>query len=122
MFTGKRVYKDRLSNIIKAYPEVSAIWWISILITAVVVPLAIVLKGHVYMPLFTLFVALAIGYHASHEQSIFVSCGIKTDPNGQWTGQDFKTYNTAGIQYALVGPQNLFADARCGVGYPVAPN
>ncbi|KAJ7858081.1 OPT oligopeptide transporter [Mycena olivaceomarginata] len=152
---------------------------ISIFITAVVVLLAIVLKGHVYMPLFTLFVALAMGavYHASHEHwfgvwvhapesrrvkgirwgklayriisgnvwydardliedqkighymhipprdvvvcqlfgttiGVAVYGEIKTDPNGQWTGQDLKTYNTAGIQYALVGPQNLFADAR----------
>ncbi|KAJ7697833.1 OPT oligopeptide transporter [Mycena rosella] len=36
--------------------------------------------------------------------------GIKTDPTGQWTAQDFKSYNTAGIQYALVGPTRLFAN------------
>jgi hypothetical protein len=35
--------------------------------------------------------------------------GRKVDPQGQWTGQDFKSYNTAGIQYALVGPKRLFA-------------
>lgn len=35
--------------------------------------------------------------------------GKKTDPTGQWTGQTFKSYNTAGIQYALVGPKKLFA-------------
>ncbi|KAJ7824588.1 OPT oligopeptide transporter [Mycena olivaceomarginata] len=160
MFTGQRVHRDRLS------------WWISIFITAVVVLLAIVLKGHVYMPLFTLFVALAMGAVTTLPMSIVYAIsgyqvdvgyfnelvygymllspgasrhplgqlayriisgnvwydardliedqkighcfvrGIKTDPNGQWTGQDLKTYNTAGIQYALVGPQNLFADAR----------
>ncbi|KAF4768045.1 hypothetical protein HAV15_002599 [Penicillium sp. str.  len=35
--------------------------------------------------------------------------GKKNDPLGQWTGQDFQSYNTAGIQYALVGPRKLFA-------------
>lgn len=35
--------------------------------------------------------------------------GKVVDPQGQWTGQDFKSYNTAGIQYALVGPTKLFA-------------
>ncbi|KAH0443797.1 OPT oligopeptide transporter [Colletotrichum camelliae] len=33
------------------------------------------------------------------------------DPAGQWTGQEFKSYNTAGIQYALVGPKKLFASS-----------
>ncbi|EFX03567.1 putative plant-like oligopeptide transporter [Grosmannia clavigera kw1407] len=35
--------------------------------------------------------------------------GKKTDPQGQWTGQDFASYNTDGIQYTLVGPKRLFA-------------
>ncbi|KAL5002852.1 OPT oligopeptide transporter protein-domain-containing protein [Aspergillus recurvatus] len=35
--------------------------------------------------------------------------GQKPDPLGQWTGQEFQSYNTAGIQYALVGPKKLFA-------------
>lgn len=37
--------------------------------------------------------------------------GAKTDPSGQWTGQDFQSYNTEGIMYALVGPKKLFASA-----------
>ncbi|KAH8586419.1 OPT oligopeptide transporter [Bisporella sp. PMI_857] len=37
--------------------------------------------------------------------------GRVADPQGQWTGQDFKSYNTAGIQYALVGPKKLFASS-----------
>ncbi|CAG8158002.1 unnamed protein product [Penicillium olsonii] len=37
--------------------------------------------------------------------------GKKKDPLGQWTGQEFKSYNTAGIQFALVGPRKLFASA-----------
>lgn len=37
--------------------------------------------------------------------------GQVTDPQGQWTGQDFASYNTAGIQYALVGPKKLFASS-----------
>ncbi|KAJ7635835.1 OPT oligopeptide transporter [Mycena polygramma] len=208
LFTGKRVHTDRLSNMMKAYPEVSAIEWIAVFCVAFIVLLAIVLTGHVYMPLYTLFVALAVGavstlpmslvyaisgyqidvgyfnelvygymlqapgasrhplgqlayriisgnvwYDARHlieDQKIghymhvpprdVVICQligttvgvanatmlwvlstkldylreIKTDPNGEWasTGQDLKSYNTAGIQYALVGPRNLFADAR----------
>ncbi|KAL2836880.1 OPT oligopeptide transporter protein-domain-containing protein [Aspergillus pseudoustus] len=35
--------------------------------------------------------------------------GQKKDPLGQWTGQEFQSYNTAGIQYALIGPRKLFA-------------
>ncbi|KAH7126019.1 OPT oligopeptide transporter [Dactylonectria macrodidyma] len=37
--------------------------------------------------------------------------GQVVDPQGQWTGQEFKSYNTAGIQYALVGPKKLFASS-----------
>ncbi|KAJ7924699.1 OPT oligopeptide transporter [Mycena leptocephala] len=207
LFTGKRVHADRLSNMMGIYPEVSAIEWISVFAAAFIVLLVIVLKGHVYMPLFTLFVALAVGavatlpmslvyaisgyrvdvgyfnelvygymlqapgasrhplgqltyrlisgnvwydaWHLIEDQKIghymhvpprdVVVCQligttvgivvnyatmlwvlstkldylreIKTDPNGEWTGQDLKSYNTAGIQYALVGPRNLFADA-----------
>ncbi|KAK4914282.1 hypothetical protein LTR66_017159 [Elasticomyces elasticus] len=40
----------------------------------------------------------------------YVSGKVK-DPLGQWTGQEFKSYNTAGIQFALVGPKRLFASA-----------
>ncbi|KAJ6485410.1 OPT oligopeptide transporter protein-domain-containing protein [Mycena vitilis] len=208
LFTGKRVHTDRLSNMMKVYPEVSAIEWIVVFCVAFIVLLVIVLTGHLYMPLYTLFVALAVGavstlpmslvyaisgyqidvgyfnelvygymlqapgasrhplgqlayriisgnvwYDARHlieDQKIghymhvpprdVVICQligttvgvavnyatmlwvlstkldylreIKTDPNGEWTGQDLKSYNTAGIQYALVGPRNLFADAR----------
>lgn len=36
---------------------------------------------------------------------------IKKDPNGQWTAQELKSYNTGGVQYALVGPAKLFQDA-----------
>ncbi|KAF7344027.1 OPT oligopeptide transporter [Mycena venus] len=208
VFTGKRVHADRLSNMMKVYPEVSPIAWISLFSTAVLVLLVIVLKGHVYMPLFTLFVALAVGAVTTLPMSIVYAISgyqvdvgyfnelvygymlrspgasrhplgqltyriisgnvwydardliedqkighymhippkdvvicqlygatigiavnyatmlwvlstkldylreIKTDPNGEWTGQELKSYNTAGIQYALVGPWNLFADAR----------
>ncbi|OCF76766.1 hypothetical protein I204_02468 [Kwoniella mangroviensis CBS 8886] len=37
--------------------------------------------------------------------------GKIADPAGQWTGQEFKSYNTAGVQYALVGPKRLFASS-----------
>ncbi|KAJ7153240.1 OPT oligopeptide transporter [Mycena filopes] len=205
LFTGKRVHRDRLSNMMKVYPEVTYLEWLGIFTTAFIVLLAIILKGEVYMPLFTLFVALAIGAVSTLPMSLVyavsgfqvtvgyineliygymleapgssrhplgqltyriisgnvwydaqlmiedqkighymhipprdvVICqlfgttvgiadstmlwvlstkldylrGIKIDPNGEWTGQDLKSYNTAGIQYALVGPRNLFRDA-----------
>ncbi|KAJ7452719.1 OPT oligopeptide transporter [Mycena galericulata] len=206
LFTGKRVHHDRLSNIMKRYPEVPATAWMAMFTVAFLVLLIIVLKGHIYMPLFTLFVALAIGAVSTLPMSLVyaisgyrvdvgyfnelvygymlqapgssphplgqlayriisgnvwydvqyliedqkiahymhvpprdvIICqlfgssvgladatmlwvlatrldymrGTKVDPNGQWTGQDLKSYNTAGIQYALVGPHRLFADAR----------
>lgn len=34
--------------------------------------------------------------------------GELTDPSGQWTAQEFQSYNTAGVMYALVGPKRLF--------------
>ncbi|KAL5332425.1 OPT oligopeptide transporter protein-domain-containing protein [Aspergillus crustosus] len=34
--------------------------------------------------------------------------GREKDALGQWTGQEFQSYNTAGIQYALVVPTKLF--------------
>ncbi|KAK7741861.1 hypothetical protein SLS53_004928 [Cytospora paraplurivora] len=37
--------------------------------------------------------------------------GELTDPSGQWTAQDFQSYNTAGVLYALVGPKRLFASS-----------
>ncbi|KAJ6575778.1 OPT oligopeptide transporter [Mycena vulgaris] len=208
LFTGKRVHHDRLSNMMEIYPKVSAIEWMSLFAVAFVVLLVVVLKGHVYMPLFTLFVALGVGVISTLPMSlVYASSGykisvgyfnelvygymlqapgasrhplgqlayriisgnvwydtqyliedqkighymhippravivcqlfgttlglavnyatmfwvlstrldylreIKHDPNGEWTGQELKSYNTAGIQYALVGPHNLFADAR----------
>lgn len=37
--------------------------------------------------------------------------GETEDRNGQWTGQDFKSYNTDGIQYTLLGPTRIFASS-----------
>ncbi|KAJ7137034.1 OPT oligopeptide transporter protein-domain-containing protein [Mycena epipterygia] len=37
--------------------------------------------------------------------------GVLTDPSGQWTAQELKSYNTAGIQYTLVGPIRLFSNS-----------
>lgn len=34
--------------------------------------------------------------------------GKEVDPTGQWTGQEFQSYNSAGVQYSLVGPKRLF--------------
>ncbi|KAJ7696940.1 OPT oligopeptide transporter protein-domain-containing protein [Mycena rosella] len=166
VFTGKRVHHDRLSNIMKIYPEVSVMEWVSSFALAFIALLAIVIEGHVYMPVFTLFVALAVGAISTLPMSfVYAISGyqvdvgyvneliygymlqapgasrhplgqlayrimsdaamlwvlstrldylreIKIDPNGEWTGQILKSSNTVGIQYALVGPRNLFADGR----------
>jgi OPT family small oligopeptide transporter len=38
--------------------------------------------------------------------------GKKTDPLNQWTGQSLRNSNTLGIQYAILGPKRLFAEAE----------
>lgn len=38
--------------------------------------------------------------------------GKKSDPLNQWTGQSLVTSNTMGIQYAILGPSRLFAEAE----------
>ncbi|OQE27350.1 hypothetical protein PENSTE_c004G05557 [Penicillium steckii] len=38
--------------------------------------------------------------------------GKKTDPLNQWTGQKLVTSNTMGMQYAVLGPKRLFAQAE----------
>lgn len=38
--------------------------------------------------------------------------GEKTDPLNQWTGQSLRTSNTMGVQYAVLGPKRLFAEAE----------
>ncbi|KAJ6010561.1 Oligopeptide transporter [Penicillium sp. IBT 35674x] len=38
--------------------------------------------------------------------------GVKTDPLNQWTGQSLRTSNTMGVQYAVLGPKRLFAEAE----------
>ncbi|KAJ5105173.1 hypothetical protein NUU61_002520 [Penicillium alfredii] len=35
--------------------------------------------------------------------------GKKNDPLNQWTGQSLQSYNTMGVQYAVLGPKRLFA-------------
>lgn len=35
--------------------------------------------------------------------------GKKQDPLNQWTGQQIQSYNTMGVQYAVIGPQRLFS-------------
>ncbi|KAF7300812.1 OPT oligopeptide transporter [Mycena kentingensis (nom. inval.)] len=205
-YTGTRVHRDRLSNIMAKYPEVSLKYYLALFIAAFTTLLVIVLKGHIYLPPFTFFVALGVGAVTTLPMSLVyaisgysVSVGYfnelvygymlqipgssrhplgqlayriisgnvwydaqmliedqkighymhipprdvllcqlfgsilglsvnyatmlwvlaeklpylrekKVDPNGEWTGQDLKSYNTAGIQYALVGPHNLFQD------------
>ncbi|WBW72749.1 oligopeptide transporter 7 [Schizosaccharomyces osmophilus] len=37
--------------------------------------------------------------------------GEKKDPLHQWTGQSLVSYNTMAIQYVLIGPKRLFAEA-----------
>jgi OPT family small oligopeptide transporter len=36
--------------------------------------------------------------------------GEKQDPLNQWTGQQIQSYNTMGVQYAVLGPQRLFSE------------
>ncbi|KAI2788386.1 hypothetical protein POX_e06401 [Penicillium oxalicum] len=38
--------------------------------------------------------------------------GKKADPLNQWTGQSLRNSNTMGIQYAILGPKRLFAEAE----------
>lgn len=38
--------------------------------------------------------------------------GKKSDPLNQWTGQSLRSSNTMGIQYAILGPKRLFAEAE----------
>ncbi|KAJ5090693.1 hypothetical protein N7532_009377 [Penicillium argentinense] len=38
--------------------------------------------------------------------------GKKSDPLNQWTGQKLVTSNTMGVQYAVLGPKRLFAEAE----------
>ncbi|KAL1962100.1 hypothetical protein VTN77DRAFT_567 [Rasamsonia byssochlamydoides] len=35
--------------------------------------------------------------------------GAKQDPLNQWTGQAIQSYNTMGVQYAVIGPHRLFS-------------
>ncbi|KAK7467515.1 hypothetical protein VKT23_004569 [Stygiomarasmius scandens] len=204
-FTKKSVHNDRLSNIMKKYPEVSVWEWVTIFLIAVITLVVLLLKGDgIYMPLFTFFVALGFGAAATLPMSLIYAISgfqlkvgifnelvygymidvpgssrhplgqlayriiagnvwydcrkviedqkiahymhvppravifsqllgsfiglpvnyaamrwvlatrldylreIKNDPNGQWTGQELKGYNSSGIQYGLVGPSRLF--------------
>ncbi|KAJ7599641.1 OPT oligopeptide transporter [Mycena floridula] len=209
-FTNATVSDDRLSGIMRFYPEVSPWEWLVLFFGSFITIVVLVLKGHLYMPLFTLFVGLAFGAAATLPMSLIyavsgfvmnigvfnelvygymldvpgssrhplgqlayrivsghvwydiqtliedqkighymhipprsvvfsqlygsflgflVSCSrygimrwiletkidylrnIKKDPNGQWTGQEQNSYNTNGVQFALIGPQRLFQDA-----------
>ncbi|KAJ7174114.1 OPT oligopeptide transporter [Mycena crocata] len=59
------------------------------------------------------FVGLPVNYGVMRwilDTKLDYLTGVLADPTGQWTAQDFKSYNTAGIQYALVGPTRLFAN------------
>ncbi|KAF7536567.1 hypothetical protein G7054_g4406 [Neopestalotiopsis clavispora] len=174
---SEHYHKDRLSRIIQQYPGIKLWEWGLLTIIPIVVLLAIVAAGSVWMPTWTYFVALGfdmieakgssrhplgqlayriisgnvwydarvvledqkIGHYLhlpprdvigmqifANMIALPVNYGVMrwvldtkfdyvsgkvTDPLGQWTGQDFKSYNTAGIQYALVGPKKLFASS-----------
>lgn len=41
--------------------------------------------------------------------------GAKKDPLNQWTGQSLQSSNTLGVQYAVIGPKKLFAQAEMSV-------
>ncbi|KAI0156292.1 OPT oligopeptide transporter [Pestalotiopsis sp. NC0098] len=66
------------------------------------------------MQIFANMIALPVNYGVMRwvlDTKFDYVSGKVTDPLGQWTGQDFKSYNTAGIQYSLVGPKKLFASS-----------
>ncbi|KAJ7290272.1 putative plant-like oligopeptide transporter [Mycena rebaudengoi] len=64
------VSNDRLSNIMKTYPEVSAWEWLILFLASFVTIVVLVTNGHLYMPLFTLFVGLAFGALATLPMSL----------------------------------------------------
>ncbi|KAJ7153089.1 OPT oligopeptide transporter [Mycena crocata] len=65
IMAGKRVHNDRLSNLMKPYPEVSTRIFMAMFGAASLILILIVIRGHVYMPLFALFVGLAMGAAAT---------------------------------------------------------
>ncbi|KAJ0414203.1 OPT oligopeptide transporter protein-domain-containing protein [Aspergillus carlsbadensis] len=200
-------HQDRLSRIIQQYPGLTKREWTALTLIPIIILLAVVVSGKIYMPIWTYFVALGFGATAMLPMSLvyalsgfsikvgffneliygymidakgssrhplgqlayriisgnvwydarivledqkighylhlpprqvigiqivanvlalpinygvmrwvlatkfdYVS-GKEKDPLGQWTGQEFQSYNTAGIQYALIGPKKLFASA-----------
>jgi len=36
--------------------------------------------------------------------------GVKKDPLHQWTGQSLQSYNSLGVQYAVIGPKRMFSE------------
>ncbi|KAJ5937163.1 hypothetical protein N7454_004818 [Penicillium verhagenii] len=203
-------YHDRLNVIQRQYKEIPLWWYLSLFLTALVILVAIIACGNLFIPIWTLFVGLAsaavfvvpfawlyaisnyqletgsfnelmYGYMvhtkagSSHQhpcgpsvygsiagdawyraqymlqdqkighymhippREIFFSqifgtlmgvpinyavirwvmdtkgeylTGEKTDPLNQWTGQSLRTSNTMGVQYAVLGPKRLFAEAE----------
>ncbi|KAJ7137016.1 OPT oligopeptide transporter protein-domain-containing protein [Mycena epipterygia] len=85
----KSAHTDRLTKLIQVnYRDITLYEWIAMFTIPFVTFLVVVIKGGIYMPLFTYF--------------------IRTLSLTWSMAQDFKSYNTAGIQYALVGPTRLF--------------
>ncbi|KAL7416397.1 OPT oligopeptide transporter [Mrakia frigida] len=58
---GERVHKDKLSNLIAAYPQVPIWWNVVLFVVPVAILVALTATGILYMPIYALFVALAFG-------------------------------------------------------------
>ncbi|KAF7342334.1 OPT oligopeptide transporter [Mycena venus] len=155
---SRSVHTDRLTKIIQAnYKDITLYEWLAMFTIPFIILLVVVIKGGIYMPLFTYLIGLAFGGAATLPMtSIYVLSGlmlkvglfneliygymiriiytfppravigiqimaafvglpvnygvmrwilyskydyltgIKADPMGEWTAQNFKSYNTAG--------------------------
>ncbi|KAF7311463.1 OPT oligopeptide transporter [Mycena kentingensis (nom. inval.)] len=59
--SGSRLYNDKLNQLMQAYPPVPIWWNISLFVFPVAVIIALAATGKLYLPLYTVFVALGFG-------------------------------------------------------------
>ncbi|KAL7416666.1 OPT oligopeptide transporter protein-domain-containing protein [Mrakia frigida] len=60
-FRGERLHKDRLCNLMLAYPTVPWQWNVALFVIPVIILICLTATGILYMPIYALFVALAFG-------------------------------------------------------------
>ncbi|KAJ3821045.1 OPT oligopeptide transporter protein-domain-containing protein [Lentinula raphanica] len=134
---AKPTSTDKLTEIIRRYPAVPIWWNLVLFIIPVIILIVLTAKGVLYMPIYMLFIGLAIGaFHIPPRKVLLAQVwgicvgvpvnyatilwvcqtkgdvlkGLVTDPNRQWTGQTVISLNNQSISFALVGPKRLFAD------------